>query len=70
MAQNRRVNTDRFGNPYQLVGCKPNDKGFCKGYVELKGQLYKIEPSTSNNEKYGYWVKITKVKKNNHATSM
>ena len=70
MGKYNNVKNDRFGNPYQLIGCKPNDKGFCKGFIELKGQLYKIEPSTSNNEKYGYWVKVTKVSKRTSNTSM
>ena len=28
---------DRFGNPYILVGCKDNGKGYPVGYVELGG---------------------------------
>ena len=59
-----RVNTDRFGNPYTLAGCKPNKKNpdFCAGYVEIaKPGLYKLEPSQSNNEKYSMWVRVTKV---------
>lgn len=64
------VKSDRFGNPYQLIGCKANDKGFCKGYIELGGKLYKVEPSKSDNEKYGYWVKVTQVKKRPNHTSM
>ena len=62
------IKTDRFGNPYQLIGCKVNQKGFAAGYVELGGKLYKVEPSVSQNEKYGYWVKITLAKKKpNHS---
>jgi len=60
---------DKFGNPYELVSCKDKKgDGFSKGFVELKGQLYKIEPSMSSKgkvDKYGnpvlYWVKITKM---------
>jgi hypothetical protein len=71
MAQKQSyIQNDRFGNAYQLIGCKANDKGFCKGYIELSGKLYKIEPSKSNNEKYGYWVKITAVKKRPQNSSM
>lgn len=71
MAQNQAyIKNDRFGNPFQLIGCKPNDKGFCKGYIELGGKLYKVEPSISQNEKYGYWVKITAVKKQSTSKSM
>jgi hypothetical protein len=71
MAQNTPyIKNDRFGNPYQLIGCKVNDKGFAKGYIELGGKLFKIEPSVSQNEKYAYWVKVTAVKKQSLNKSM
>ncbi len=70
-AQNkRRISTDRFGNPYQLIGCKPNKGGFPVGYVELGGKLYKIEPSESNKEGVAMWCKITLVKKQQQHSSM
>ena len=65
-----KVNTDRFGNAYQLIGCKPNKNGFPVGYLELGNSLYKVEPSESKNEKYLYWVKVTKVDKWKKQTSM
>jgi len=65
-----KVNTDRFGNAYQLIGCKPNKNGFPVGYLELGNSLYKVEPSESKNEKYLYWVKVTKVDKRKKQTSM
>lgn len=55
--------TDRFGNPTKLVGCKPNKNGFPVGYLEIGNQLYKLEPSKSNNEKYSHWIKVTKIVK-------
>ena len=64
------VKNDRFGNPYQLIGCKPNKNGFPVGYVELGGKLYKLEPSLSNNEKYSHWIKVTAVRKQSKSTSM
>jgi len=66
----RRISTDRFGNAYQLIGCKPNKNGYPVGYIELGGKLYKIEPSPSNKEGVDYWVKVTAIKKQNQATSM
>jgi len=64
------VKNDRFGNPYQVIGCKPNKNGFPVGYVELGSKLYKLEPSDSQNPKYSHWVKVTEVKKQNKNTSM
>lgn len=58
-----RIKTDRFGNPYQVIGCKDNRNGYPVGYAELGGKLYKVEPSESKNEKYSHWVKLTLVKK-------
>jgi len=71
MPQQPRVSNDRFGNPYQLIGCKDKkDTGFAKGYVELGGKLYKIEPSTAQKDGVLFWVKITLVKKNQGNKSM
>lgn len=58
------IKTDKFGNPYQVVGCKDlKDTGYPKGYVELGGKLYKLEPSKSNKEGTAMWIKVTQVKK-------
>lgn len=55
---------DRFGNEYILVGCKDKKgTGYGKGYFEMGGKLYKVEPSEANKEGYTHWVKITKVNK-------
>lgn len=70
MSKQRRISSDRFGNPYQLIGCKPNKNDYPVGYVELGGKLYKIEPSPANKEGVLYWVKITAVKKQAQHSSM
>lgn len=67
MVGKKRIRTDRFGNPYQVVGCKDNKNGFAVGYVELGGKLYKIEPSKADKDGVSVWVKITLVKKNQNA---
>lgn len=68
MSQNRkRISTDRFGNPYQVIGCKDKKgNGFPSGYVELGGKLYKLEPSSSNKEGVDMWIRVTQVKKQNN----
>lgn len=54
---------DQFGNTFSVVGCKPSkNPAFCHGYVEIKGDLYKIEPSTATKEGVSAWVRITKMK--------
>lgn len=65
MAQgNQRVSLDRFGNNYQVIGCKDKkETGFPKGYIELKGVLYKLEPSEAKKDGVDYWVKVTEMKK-------
>lgn len=70
MQNPKRISTDKFGNPYQLIGCKDKKgTGFAVGYIELGGKLYKVEPSTAQKEGVLYWVKITAVKKQaNHAS--
>ncbi|MEO6177288.1 MAG: hypothetical protein ABIP27_19190 [Flavobacterium circumlabens] len=71
MAQQSRISTDRFGNAYQLVGCKDKKgNGFSQGYIELGGKLYKIEPSVATKEGVEFWVKVTAVKKQTRASSM
>ena len=72
MSQGKRpfIKADRFGNPTQLIGCKANDKGFAKGFVELGGKLYKVEPSQANKEGVAYWVKFTLMKKESFPKSM
>lgn len=70
MAQ-KRISTDRFGNAYQVVGCRDKKgSGFPVGYVELGGKLYKLEPSPANKEGVDMWVKVTAVKKRSTASSM
>lgn len=69
MAQN--IRTDKFGNPYIVVGCKDKKgTGFPKGYVELGGKLYKLEPSDSQKEGTAMWIRVTRVNKNRQNTSM
>jgi hypothetical protein len=64
MAQQARISTDKFGNPYQLIGCKDKkSNGFAVGYIELGGKLYKIEPSAAQKDGVLYWVKVTALKK-------
>lgn len=72
MSQRRsRISTDRFGNAYQLIGCKDKKgNGFSQGYVELGGKLYKIEPSVAQKDGVEFWVKITAVKKQAQHSSM
>ncbi|UUF13244.1 MULTISPECIES: hypothetical protein [Flavobacterium] len=70
MAQ-KNIRTDRFGNPYQVVGCRDKKgNGFAFGYVELGGKLYKLEPSPANKEGVEMWIKVTAVKKQSRSTSM
>ncbi|WP_281638419.1 hypothetical protein [Flavobacterium marginilacus] len=72
MAQNQaRINTDKFGNPYQLIGCKDKKgTGYGVGYIELKGQLYKLEPSPSKKDGVTDWIKVTAIKKRPTHSSM
>lgn len=65
-----RITNDRFGNPYQLIGCKPNKGGFPVGYIELGGKTYKVEPSPANKEGVLFWVKVTKLDEKKRVTSM
>lgn len=61
MAQPQR---DRFGNEYMLVSCKDTKgTGYGKGYIEIKGQLYKVESSEAKKDGVSHWVKITKIDK-------
>lgn len=69
--QGAYISTDRFGQPYQVIGCKDKKgNGFCSGYVELGGKLYKVEPSQATKEGVDMWVKITAVKKRPTSSSM
>jgi hypothetical protein len=62
MAQN-----DRFGNPQVVVGLKDKKgTGFAKGFIEIKGQLYKITTSPSNKEGVEEWVTLTQMPKQNN----
>ncbi|MDN3673436.1 hypothetical protein QWY99_10265 [Flavobacterium branchiarum] len=66
-----RISTDRFGNAYQLIGCKDKKgNGFAQGYIELGGKLYKLEPSVAQKEGVEFWVKVTAVKKRPTNSSM
>ena len=65
------IQNDRFGNPYQIIGCRDKKgSGFSKGYIELGGKLYKLEPSEAQKEGVEFWVKVTQVKKNNNSQYM
>lgn len=67
----KNIRNDRFGNPYQIVGCRDKKgTGFSKGYVELGGKLYKLEPSSANKEGVDTWIKVTKVNKQPQNSSM
>lgn len=72
MAQQQRfVNTDKFGQAYQVVGCKDKkDNGFPAGYVTLGGKDYKLEPSPANKDGVHTWIRVTAVKKQDRKTSM
>lgn len=72
MAGKKFIKTDKFGNPYQVVGLKDekNDGKFPKGYVELGNNLYKIEVSEAQKDGVVLWCRVTKVKKNPTHTSM
>ena len=71
MAQQARISTDKFGNPYQVIGCKDkNGSGFPKGYVELGGKLYKLEPSPAQKDGVETWIRVTQMKKQNKLSSM
>lgn len=62
MAQN-----DRFGNPQVVVGLKDKKgTGFPKGYIEIKGTLYKITTSPSNKDGVHEWVTLTQMSKQNN----
>jgi hypothetical protein len=66
-----RINNDRFGNPYQVIGCKDKKgTGFPKGYVELGAKLYKLEPSDAKKDGVDVWIKVTQVKKQPQNSSM
>lgn len=71
MSHKKYVSNDRFGNPYQVIGCKDKKgTGFAKGYVELGGKLYKLEPSESKKDGVESWIRVTQVKKQAQNTSM
>ena len=66
-----RITNDRFGNPFQVIGCKDKKgTGWSKGYVELGGKLYKLEPSEALKEGVKVWIKVTAVKKQTQSSSM
>ncbi|MGL3000510.1 hypothetical protein [Flavobacterium sp. RSSB_23] len=66
-----RISTDKFGQKYQVVGCKDKKgTGFPKGYVELGGKLYRLEPSNSNKDGVEMWIRVTAVKKQTDGGTM
>jgi hypothetical protein len=72
MAFKKFIKSDKFGNPFQVIGLKDekNNGKYPKGYVELGNHLYKIEVSESKKDGVELWCKVTKVKKNPTHTSM
>lgn len=80
---NRNTRTDRFGNAFevkrltQVTNKKTGEviQGCFKGYVEIKGQLYKIETSPMSEEKmkndlHQRWMKVTKMSKQRQSGSL
>ena len=64
MANNNNFRVDRFGNQFTVVGCKDKKaSGYPKGYVEIAGQLYRLEPSRANKEGVDMWIRVTKMQK-------
>lgn len=67
----RFINTDKFGQAFQVVGCKDKkDSGFPVGYVTLGGKDYKLEPSKANKDGVDVWIRVTAIKKQDRKTSM
>ncbi len=59
-----KVQRDKFGNEFQLIGCKDRKgTGYGVGYFEVGGKLFKVEASEAKKDGYTHWVKITKVNK-------
>lgn len=57
-----QTRNDRFGNPFQVIACKDRKgRGFPSGVVEIGGNLYKLEPSSSNKEGVDAWIRVTKL---------
>lgn len=64
MSQFNNIRQDKFGNDYTVVGCKDKKgTGFSRGFIEIKGQLYKLEPSKSDKEGVEVWIRVTKMNK-------
>ena len=64
MAKNQHTQTrkDRFGNDYAVIGCKdPKNTGFSRGYITIKGDTYKLEPSKADKEGVEAWIRVTKM---------
>lgn len=72
MANNQYVNTDKYGNPYQVISCKPKKKNpdFNQGWIELQGKLYKLEVSNADKDGVDYWVRVTQQKKDRTSNKM
>jgi len=75
-----RIQTDKFGNAYQLKLAKQvvnrrtgEEVNAHKTFVELGGKLYEIsicEANANDKREGGLWVKITHKKKQQRQTSM
>ena len=65
------IKTDRFGNLYQVVGCKDaRNPDFNVGFIELGNKLYKVEVSAAQKDGVQYWVKVTAQSAKKKHTSM
>ncbi len=74
------VQTDRFGNPYQLKLAKQvvnkrtgEEVNAHKCFVELGGKLYEIsicEANPTDKREGGLWVKVTRKEQQKRQTSM
>ena len=57
---------DRFGNPTKLAGLYDNGKGGYSGYIEIKGELFKLFVTSANPGKKNskgqpltHWINFT-----------
>jgi hypothetical protein len=57
-------NVDKWGNPQLITSLKERNEGFLKGFVEIQGQLYKIDVSLhARKEGVAGWCTFTKLRK-------
>ena len=61
---------DKYGNMYQSVPCTDDKNDNPVGWIEIKGQLYKIQPAPADSgqqDRKGRditaWVRITQMSK-------